>query len=39
MDGFELQKQGLLYGLDKGLRQTHLNSKRIVRLLNSTLET
>lgn len=35
----ELQQNGKLYCLDAELLQSHLNSKRITRLLNNTLET
>ena len=35
----ELQQKGMLYGLDEELLALHNNSKRITRLLNSTLET
>lgn len=35
----ELQQAGYLYKLDKELFTAHLNSKRITRLLNATLET
>ncbi len=35
----ELQQNGMLYCLDSELLQAHYNSKRITRLLNSTLET
>lgn len=35
----ELQQKGHLYKLDQELFAAHLNSKRITRLLNATLET
>ena len=35
----ELQQKGMLYGLEEELLALHNNSKRITRLLNSTLET
>lgn len=35
----ELQQKGMLYGLDEELLALHNNSKRITRLLNSTMET
>ena len=39
MTARELQLKGMLYPLDKELWNAHLNSKRITRLLNATLET
>ena len=39
MTARELQLIGMLYPLDKELWNAHLNSKRITRLLNATLET
>ena len=39
MTARELQLNGMLYPLDKALWNAHLNSKRITRLLNATLET
>ena len=39
MTARELQINGYLYPLDEELWQAHINSKRITRLLNATLET
>ena len=39
MNARELQQNGMLYPLDKELWNAHINSKRITRLLNATLET
>lgn len=39
MNARQLQQNGYLYPLDEELLQAHNNSKRITRLLNSTLET
>ena len=39
MTARELQLNGMLYPLDKELWNAHINSKRITRLLNATLET
>ena len=39
MTARELQLKGMLYPLDKELWNAHLNSKRITRQLNATLET
>ena len=39
MTSRQLQQAGMLYHLDEELWQAHLNSKRITRLLNNTLET
>ena len=39
MTARELQLKGMLYPLDKELWNAHINSKRITRLLNATLET